>query len=126
MREGLTHHAAMPWTDVPDFLPKLGESTAALALRFLILTAARTGEVIAARWSEGDTEARLWVIPAERMKADQEHRVPLSDEALAVPDEARGRDPELIFAGLKRGKGPVSASSRPTPPSTITSMSSAT
>lgn len=80
----VTHHAAMPWAEIPEFFPKLGDSTTALAQRFLILTAARTGEVIAARWSEIDTEARLRVIPAERMKAEQEHRVPLSDEALAV------------------------------------------
>lgn len=80
----VTHHAAMPWAEIPDFLPRLGDSAAALALRFLILTAARTGEVIGARWSEIDTEARVWTIPAERMKAEKEHR-PLAE---ALPGAA--------------------------------------
>jgi integrase len=95
----------MPWGDVPGFLPELGESVAALALRFLILTASRTGEVIGARWSEIDAQERLWTIPADRMKAKREHRVPLSDEALAMLGRVRGLDPEFIFPGQKRGKG---------------------
>jgi len=104
-RDTVEHHAAMPWKDVPAFLPSLGESVAASALRFLILTAARTGEVIGARWSEIDFEESLWIIPAERMKAEREHRVPLTDEALAILVNMRGLDDEFVFPGQKRGKG---------------------
>ena len=104
-RDRVAHHAAMPWGDLPGFLPELSESVAALALRFLILTAARTGEVIGARWSEIDIEERLWTVPPERMKAEKEHRVPLTEEAFAVLEKVRGLDPEFIFPGQKRGKG---------------------
>ena len=64
------------------------DGVAALAFRFTILTAARTGEVIGARWSEIDLKAAVWTVPGDRMKAGQEHRVPLSDAALAVLREA--------------------------------------
>ena len=63
------------------------------------------GEVIGARWFEIDTEERLWTIPADRMKAKREHRVPLTDDALAVLKRVRGLDAEIIFPGQKRGKG---------------------
>ncbi|HVC56689.1 MAG TPA: tyrosine-type recombinase/integrase, partial [Stellaceae bacterium] len=62
---------------------------AARALEFAILTAARTGEVLGARWGEVDLDAKVWVVPAGRMKAGREHRVPLSDAALAVLDKVR-------------------------------------
>ena len=80
------HHAALPWTRAASFWARLGEETgtAALALRFTILTAARTGETIGTRWSELDLAAGVWTIPAARMKAGKEHRVPLSTAALAV------------------------------------------
>ncbi len=80
------HHAALPWQDVPAFMGELAaaKGIAALALRFLILTAARTGEVIGATWGEIDMTAKTWTIPAERMKARTEHRVPLSDGAMAI------------------------------------------
>lgn len=80
------HHAAMPWQDVPAFMTRLrGErGPGARALEWTILTAVRTGEAIGARWSELDLEARVWTIPAARMKAAKEHRVPLSDAAVAV------------------------------------------
>ena len=104
-RDRVKHHAAMPWTDVQGFLPQLGDSVAAMALRFLILTAARTGEVIGARWSEINLEDSLWVIPADRMKAKREHRVPLSDEAQAVLELAMGLDDNFVFPGQKRGRG---------------------
>jgi integrase len=104
-KDRVSHHNAMPWAEVPAFLPELGEGVSALALRFLVLAAARTGEVIGARWSEIDTEEHLWVIPADRMKAAKEHRVPLTDEALAVLETVRGLDPEFIFPGQRRGKG---------------------
>jgi integrase len=80
------HRAAMPYVEVPGFMAELRmqDGTAARALEFLILTAARAGEVINARWSEIDLEARTWTVPAERIKGGREHRVPLSDAALAV------------------------------------------
>lgn len=104
-RDRVKHHAALPWTEVPAFIPTVGESVAASALQFLILTAARTGEVIGAKWSEINSEERLWIVPAERMKTNREHRVPLTSEALAVLDEMRGMDDDFIFPGQKRGKG---------------------
>ena len=69
------------------------------AIEFAILTAARSGEVRLATWDEIDVDARVWTIPAERMKAGREHRVPLSVRALAILDEARTLDDgsSLIF-----------------------------
>ena len=77
------HHAALPWREIGGFMTALAkqEGVAALALRFAILTAARTGEVIGARWSEIDMQTAVWTVPAERMKAGRDHRVPLSDAA---------------------------------------------
>jgi integrase len=76
------HHAAMQYRDLPEFVGKLREhrsvSAAAMALEFAILTAARTGEVLGARWAEFDLENKIWTIPAARMKSGREHRVPLS------------------------------------------------
>ena len=104
-RDKVKHHAALPWVDVPAFIPTVGDSVAANALQFLILTAARTGEVIGAQWSEIDPEEELWIVPAERMKTNREHRVPLTKEALAVLEKMRGMDDAFIFPGQKRGKG---------------------
>jgi integrase len=80
------HHAALPYRELPGFLRELHqrEGVAARALEFAILTAARTGEVIGARWDEIDLTAKLWTIPGERMKAGREHRVPLSEAALEI------------------------------------------
>jgi integrase len=80
------HHAAMDYADVPAFIADLREreAMAALALEFLILTAARSAEVYGARWPEIDFAKALWTIPAGRMKAAREHRVPLSGRALAI------------------------------------------
>lgn len=82
----VVHHRAMPYADVPAFMARLAERDAASrrALRFTILTAARTGEVTGAGWDEFDLEAGLWVIPAERMKAGREHVVPLPSAAVAI------------------------------------------
>ena len=82
----VTHHPAMPHTEVPAFMAELSDndSVSALALRFLILTATRTSEVLQAQWQEIDREDAVWTIPADRMKTRREHRVPLSDAALAV------------------------------------------
>ncbi len=103
------HHAALPWREVGDFMATLAgqEGVAAMALRFAILTAARTGEVIGARWSEIDMRHATWIIPPGRMKANREHRVPLSDAAMAVLREAakpRTEDPTgFVFPGKKGG-----------------------
>lgn len=85
------HHAAMPVDALPGFMTALRKrpAVAARALEFTILTAARTGESLRARWSEIDLNAGVWTVPAERMKARTEHRVPLSPAALAVLDEVR-------------------------------------
>ena len=87
-RQRLTrgHHAALPFNDMPGFFGNLSakSATAARALQFLILTASRSGEVLGATWSEVDLDRGLWVVPASRMKAGTEHRVPLSEAALNV------------------------------------------
>ena len=105
------HHSALPWRQVGAFTAALAqeEGVSALALQFAILTAARTGEVIGARWSEFDMQAATWTVPAERMKAGREHRVPLSDDALDALREvaklATKPDPKaFIFPGGKQGK----------------------
>jgi integrase len=80
------HHAAMDWRDVPAFVEALRQnpSVSARALHFCLLTAARTGEVIGARWEEIDLEAKIWTVPGARMKAGRPHRVPLSQEAVVL------------------------------------------
>lgn len=80
------HHAAMAFADVPAFIGDLRkrEGIAPQALEFLVLTAARTGEVTGARWSEIDLAGKVWTVPKERMKAGKEHRVPLSDRAIVI------------------------------------------
>ena len=106
------HHAALPWTEVPDFLRALEarKGMAGLAFRFLILTAARTGEVLQARWSEIDLDKTTWTIPAERMKRRREHRVPLSNAALAILPKAKGKHAEFVFPGPS-DDGPLSSMS---------------
>jgi integrase len=85
------HHAALPLDDMPEFLAALRgrAGMSARALEFTILTAARTGEALGARWGEIDMAAKVWTVAADRMKANREHRVPLSDPALAVLERAR-------------------------------------
>ena len=106
------HHAALPYAELPAFLASLREQEgiAARALEFLILTAARTGEVIGAQWNEIDLLDKTWTLPAARMKAHREHRVPLSASALAILDEmqpALNRDAahSFVFPGGKAGTG---------------------
>lgn len=98
----VVHHPAMPWRDVPAFMQELHaiKSSAARALMFTILTAARTSETTGATWKEieGDT----WVIPGSRMKEGREHRVPLTAEALALIGERKAPD-AYLFPG-RRGK----------------------
>lgn len=101
------HFAAMPYSEIPAFLAALPDapSIGRLALRFTILTAARSGEVRGATWAEMDLEARTWTIPGERMKAGREHIVPLSGAAIAILSDAAafrtGRAGEPVFPGLR-------------------------
>lgn len=101
------HHAAMAYADVPDFITELRarDATAALALEFLILTAARSGEVTGAQWTEVDLKAKVWNLPGDRMKSGRPHRVPLSERAVAIltsmPEVKTGN---YVFAGQKQGK----------------------
>jgi integrase len=99
------HHAALPYAELPGMMERLenAEGIGALAVRFAILTATRSGEVRGARWQEIDAEACLWTVPGERMKAGEPHRVPLSDAALAVLEKVRGLDDGLVFPGMRRG-----------------------
>jgi integrase len=105
----------MPYTDVPAFLDELRDrhGVAALALEFALLTACRTNEVLGARWSEFDLEARVWTIPGGpkgRMKTGREHRVPLSDSAMAILAKLNEiRISGLVFPGLRRNQ-PLSPS----------------
>ena len=102
------HHEALPYSQIGAFLLDLRsrEGIAALALEFTILTAARTGEVLRAKWTEIDTDRAVWSVPAERMKGRREHRVPLSLVALAVLERARnaGEGSEFVFPNTGRGQ----------------------
>jgi integrase len=103
------HHAALPYGELPGFLVSLREQDgiAARALEFAVLTAARTGEVIGARWSEMDLFDKTWTLPAARMKAGKEHRVPLSTRALAMLEEMqshRRAGDTFVFPGARHGR----------------------
>jgi len=98
----IEHHAALAYPEIAAFMVELRdqEGVGARALEFAILTAARTGEVIGARWDEINIAERLWTIPAERMKGGREHRVPLSDAALAIVEAmAAIRSGDFVFPG---------------------------
>jgi integrase len=102
------HHAALPYPEIGAFMAELRQESGvpARALEFAILTAARTGQVIGAKWSEINLAERLWIIPAERMKASKEHRVPLSDAAVAIVKAmAEIRQGNFVFPGIKAGRG---------------------
>ena len=114
-RQKLTrgHHKAMPHKDVPAFVARLGAlgSISAMALEFCILTAARSGEVLNANWSEFDLKDGAWTVPAKRMKAAREHRVPLGRrplELLQKLQEAAVSD--FVFPGAKANR-PLSSMS---------------
>jgi integrase len=103
----VAHHAALPYADIAAFMTELRQQdgVAARALEFAILSAARTGEVLGARWPEINVGERLWTIPAERMKAGKEHRVPLSDAALAIIEAMSAiRSGDFVFPGASAGK----------------------
>jgi integrase len=104
------HHAALPYPEIGGFMRELRQQggTAARALEFAILTAARTGEVIGATWNEIDFTEQLWTVPAERMKGGKEHRVPLSDAVLAILEDLRKvQQDNFVFPGGKAGR-PIS------------------
>ena len=82
------------------------EGVAARALEFLVLAAARTGEVIGAKWDEIDFDARTWTVPRERMKGGRQHRVPLSDRAIEILSEVYREDANShVFIGPSAGSG---------------------
>jgi integrase len=104
------HHPALPYAEIHAFWLDLAKrsSTSAEALRFAILTAARTGEVVGARWNEIDVESGVWTVPAERMKAHRQHRVPLSDEAAAALERMKAlekADDGFVFPGSGASTG---------------------
>jgi integrase len=98
------HHKALRYEDVPSFMASLRErnATAALALEFCILTAARTGEVIGATWNEVDLDKAVWSIPAGRMKAGKEHRVPLSPRAVEILNMVKPLGSAWLFPGSRK------------------------
>jgi integrase len=101
------HHAAMSYDELPAFMINLQarQATAAMALEFAILTAARSGEVLGARWEEFDLDHAVWTVPAARMKAGREHRVPLSQRALKIAKTMHEtRNGYFVFPGQRPGK----------------------
>ncbi len=102
----IRHHAALPYVELPGLMERLASADRVgdLAVRFAILTATRSGEVRGASWSEIDLDAAVWTIPADRMKAKEEYRIPLTAKALAVLKQARGLDSDLVFPGWRQGR----------------------
>jgi integrase len=108
----VAHHAALPYADVPAFMTALRgrDGVAAQALQFLILTAARTGEVLNARWSEFDLANAVWTVPPERMKAHRAHRVPLSKPAVELLRSLyREHGNDSVFIGAHNGGSTLSS-----------------
>lgn len=107
------HHAAVVFAEVSAFVRQLQESNAGpsakLAFEFLILTVSRTSEVLQAKWAEIDLDAKLWIVPAARMKAKREHRVPLAGRCLVILSAARAFSPdgEFVFPNAS-GDRPLS------------------
>jgi integrase len=113
VRHGGTHHAALPYAQVPQFLEALrnveGHESTKLAFEFLILTATRTSEVLGARWEEIDRVTKTWTIPGARIKAGREHRIPLSSRCLELLDRSAtiSNGGEFVFPG-RSPKAPLS------------------
>ena len=103
------HHAALDWRDAPTFMAELRdrEGISARALEFTILTAARSGEVRGMTWREVDQEGAVWTVPASRIKAGKEHRVPLAPAALALLGDP-GKPDDLVFASTSKAGAPLS------------------
>jgi integrase len=100
------HHAALPYAVIGELMADLRgrDSTSARCLEFLILTAARTGEVIGATWDEIDLAKKVWIVPAGRMKSNREHRVPLSDRAITILHAMQQRrENDFVFPGRSGG-----------------------
>jgi len=99
------HHPAMPFEEIPDFIKKLRQlnSVGSLALEFLILTAARSGEVRLAKRDEIDIVNKIWIIPRERMKAGKEHRIPLSTRSIEILNKTPKFESNFIFPNSKGG-----------------------
>ncbi len=108
-RHRVQHYPALPFADLPDLMRRLAavEGVAEFALRFLILTAARSDEARSVTWGEVDLESAVWTVPGERMKGELLHRVPLSAPALTVLQTVRGLDDDRVFPGQRRGR-PIS------------------
>lgn len=100
------HHKAMPYAEIPAFIASLQSKDvmAALALEFTVLTAARSGETIGATWNEVDLKKAVWAIPAERMKAGKEHRIPLSSRAVEILEATKALGDDYLFSGNRGGK----------------------
>lgn len=100
------HHKAMAYDAIPAFMTALRarEAMAALALEFAILTATRTSEVLGATWAELDLDKAIWTIPASRMKAGKEHRIPLSPRAVEILEAVKPLSKEWLFPADKGGK----------------------
>ena len=103
------HHAALPYKDINRFITALRNQIGStpLALEFLILTAGRTSEITGAKWGEINLDAKVWTVPANRMKAGKEHRVPLSARAVEILTNinTNRRLDEFVFPGWKTGTG---------------------
>lgn len=100
------HHKALPYDAIPAFIGALRarEAMAALALEFVILTATRTGEVLGATWAEVDLDKAIWTVPATRMKAGKEHRIPLSPRAVEILEVVKPLGKDSLFPADKGGK----------------------
>lgn len=109
-RLGRGHHMALPFDSLPAFMGQLAnrDGPAARALEFTILTAGRTGEVLEARWDEIDAGNAVWTVPAERMKAGREHRVPLSAQAVALLERVDCRERTGFLFSRTGGRKPLS------------------
>jgi len=95
---------ALPYDDLPTCMQSLRavDSISSLALQFIILTAARSGEVRNAHWSEINLDAKLWTVPDHRMKAGVKHRVPLSEAAIVILKQVQGLSTDWIFFQAQR------------------------
>ena len=108
-RNGEKHHEALPYTELPKFIQDVRGANSSLCIRlafeFLILTAARTGEVLNAGWDEIDMDEKVWSIPAERMKMKEQHKVPLPARCVEILKHAKQfNDAEIIFPGRQAGQ----------------------
>lgn len=98
------HHKAMGWRDVPQFYADLStrKAMAAKALMFTCLSGARTSEVLGMHWKEIDFDAKVWTCPEERMRTGEDHRVPLTEEMIAVIEPLKAMKSDYVFEGRKR------------------------